>query len=218
MHLSCRHISSSHDQPQSSSSSAMADEPTTSDINQEEKSTVVTGLDTDTDEEESFTLGIDYDDNLSVASDNSHFSRTEVLTEPKEYNSGYFGSIPTDTASNISGMLYNVAQQYNIPREAYATIIDIINDKVIPAAGNPPTLFSRFSRCTSTSSKQRWSTRCNSPDTAAAQMVVDSSTILVTVLTCARPPAWPPNYRTCPLRLSVISLRQSCITQRQDSN
>jgi hypothetical protein len=55
-----------------------------------------------------------------------------VLTEPKEYNSGHFGSIPTDTTSELSGMLYNVAQKYNIPREAYASIIEIINDKIIP--------------------------------------------------------------------------------------
>ncbi|SAL96040.1 hypothetical protein, partial, partial [Absidia glauca] len=121
----------------SSSSSAMAIEATILDNDTNERNAnEVIDLVSDSDEEEAFAFDFDYDDDASMDSVNSHFTRTDVMTEPKEYDSNYFGTMPTDTASNISGMLYNLAQQFNIPREAYATIIDLINDKVIPAAGN----------------------------------------------------------------------------------
>ncbi|SAL95654.1 hypothetical protein, partial, partial [Absidia glauca] len=83
-------------------------------------------------------LSVPSDDDLSVPSDNSHFTRTELISEPRIYDGTDFGE--ASVAEVVSDMLYSTALKYKISREAYHSLVNIINNTVIPAAVSDPTL------------------------------------------------------------------------------
>ncbi|SAM00074.1 hypothetical protein [Absidia glauca] len=83
-------------------------------------------------------LSVPSDDDLSVPSDNPHFTRTELISEPRTYDGTDFGE--ASVAEVVSDMLYSTALKYKISREAYHSLVNIINNTVIPAAVSDPTL------------------------------------------------------------------------------
>ncbi|SAM00093.1 hypothetical protein [Absidia glauca] len=82
-------------------------------------------------------VDIDDNDNQSMDGDNSLFTGTEAVTEPRIYAASDFG-VETDHADHISSMLFEVAKVYNVPREGFNQILKIINNNIIPVAVDNP--------------------------------------------------------------------------------
>jgi hypothetical protein len=65
----------------------------------------------------------------------SFYLVNQVVNEPKAYGPDDFGTGATNE-NEIGALLFAAYLKYNIPREGYNTILNILNDKLIPAIGN----------------------------------------------------------------------------------